>query len=67
MHYTAVAPYMYPHDILITRLSELNQGFARQAVKAEIVLPLFPDDNYLCEIFWIISCMILIIILMHVK
>ena len=42
MHYTAVAPYMYPHDILITRLSELNQGFARQAVKAEIVLPLFP-------------------------
>ena len=38
MHYTAVVPYMYQHDILITRLSELNQGFACQVVKDKIVL-----------------------------
>ena len=42
IHYTAVAPYMYQHDTLIARLSEMNQGFACQAVKAKIVLLLFP-------------------------
>ena len=42
MHYTAVAPYMYQHDILISRLSELNQRFACQVVKAKIALLLFP-------------------------
>ena len=42
IHCTAVAPYMYQHDILITRLSELNQRFACQLVKAKMVLLLFP-------------------------
>ena len=44
MHYTAVAPYMYQHDILITRLSELNQGLACQVaiVKDKVVLQIFP-------------------------
>ena len=42
MHCRAVAPYMYQHDIFITRLSELNQRFACQVVKAKMVLLLFP-------------------------
>ena len=42
MHCTAVAPYMHQHDILIARLSELNQRFACQVVKAKMVLLLFP-------------------------
>ena len=35
-------PYMYQHEILIARLSDLNQGFACQVVKAKIVFLLFP-------------------------
>ena len=35
-------PYMYQHNILIARLSVLNQGFTCQVAKAKIVLLLFP-------------------------